>query len=319
MKRLFGFAIIALTLGLFSCNNDDTTGINISEDASEKSAVITVAEVQTEAATTESDYEVEFFANAEVIITQWWKMGQFFGWNNKLRYFENHCPEIDIEEGENNGYPKTITLDYGDSTLLMNGKVLSGVIVIEISAHRSSQDYSRSVTYENFTVDSLIINGYSEVEVDKVDSAYRKFESQLRFTFPDGTEINRSAERVWQWVAGLGTDNDQSDDEVSISGTVTATITWTDGTSESYSKEITTPLRRKATCRYMVEGVVEVSIGGNVISVLDYGYAESDDECDQYAKLTTADGEEVIDLSERNYKGKEENNQNGKQSQNGKG
>ena len=30
----------------------------------------------------------------------------------------------------------------------------------------------------------------------------------------------------------------------------------------------------------MVEGVVEVSIGGNVISVLDYGYAESDDECD---------------------------------------
>ncbi len=317
MKQLFGFAIMALTLGLFSCNNEDPTGVpEISGDVSEKSAEIAVAEVQAEAATTECDYEVEFFANAEPFLTRWWKMGQFFGWNNNLRYFENHCPEVAIEENENDS--TTITLTY-DSTMLNNGKVLDGVIVIETSGHRSSQDYSRLVRYEDFTVDSLLINGYSEVEVDKVDSSFRKFESVITFTYPDGTEINRRAERIWQWIAGMGSNNDQSDDAVSISGEVTATITWPDGTYETYSKEITAPLRRKATCRYMVEGVVEVSTGGNVISILDYGYAESDDECDQYAKLTTTDGEEVIDLSERHYKGNKENNQNGKKSQNGKG
>ncbi len=320
MKRFIGFAMIALTLGLFSCNNEDNiSGTEINGEVTEKSAQISVAEVQAEAAATESDYEVEFYANAEPFLTRWWKMGKLFSWHNNLRYFENHCPDVEIEELENDS--TIITLTY-DSTMLNNGKVLDGIIVIVTSGHKSSQDYSRSVNYENFSVDSLLISGYSEIVVDKLDSTFRKFESLLTLTFPDGTIVSRQADRIWQWVEGLETQNDQSDDVVSITGLVTATITWPDDTSETYTKEITTPLKRMATCRYMVEGVVVVSIGDEVISTMDYGYSESDDECDKYAYLTTSNGEEVIDLSERNYKSKKEINQNGnskKSNQNGNG
>ena len=263
MKRIIGFALVVLTLGLFSCNSTNEENIDIpdlGEELTEKSAKITASEVTVEAATAETDYEVEFYANAELMLTRWWRMGKHFAWNQGLRYHTNHCPEVEITEGETDGYPKTITLDYGDSTVLRNGKVLSGVIEIYITAPRYTQEYSRQVTYMNFGVDSLLVNGTAEVEIDKVDTMFRKIESNLTYILADSTVVNRSSERVWQWIAGLDTEDDQRDDVVIISGGVEATITWTDGTSQSYTKEITTSLKRMAYCRYMVEGVVEVYI-----------------------------------------------------------
>lgn len=315
MKRIIGFALVVLTLGLFSCNSTNEENIDIpdlGEELTEKSAKITASEVTVEAATAETDYEVEFYANAELMLTRWWRMGKHFAWNQGLRYHTNHCPEVEITEGETDGYPKTITLDYGDSTVLRNGKVLSGVIEIYITAPRYTQEYSRQVAYMNFGVDSLLVNGTAEVEIDKVDTMFRKIESNLTYILADSTVVNRSSERVWQWIAGLDTEDDQRDDVVIISGGVEATITWTDGTSQSYTKEITTSLKRMAYCRYMVEGVVEVYIDDNLISVLDYGYSESDDDCDQYAKLTTSEGEEIIDLSVRNWRQYQHENQSGK-------
>lgn len=307
MKKIIGFTFIALAVVLFSCNtntNDGTELPDTGEELTEKSAEIAVAEIHAEAATTEAAYEVEFFANAEGMLTRWWKMGKRFSWQNKLRYHRNNCPDVTIEEGENNGYPKTITLNYGDSTLLNNGKVLSGEIVIEISARRSSRNYSREVIYNSFGVDSLIISGVSEIVVDKVDSTYRKFESELTFAYPGGITIERVAERVWQWGAGIETGEDQGDDMVYISGGLTATINWPDGSSENYTKEITEPLKRVATCKYIVEGEVQVHLAGNLVSVIDYSYSEGDEECDHYALLTTTDGEQVIDLSERKTRSK---------------
>ena len=330
MKKIIGFSVVALAMFMFSCNTDTTESIDItgiSDEQTLKSAEIAVAEVQAEAAVTECNYEVEFFANAEPILTRWWQMGKFFGWNSNLRYFENQCPDVTIEESDSTGYPLTITLNYGDSTVLNNGKVLSGEIVMVISAPRNSQDYSRLVSFNDFTVDSMLISGTSEVVVDKLDSTFRKFESEMTFVYPNGTTVTRSAERVWQWLAGLDTPEIQSDDVVIITGEVTGTIVWPDGTTETYSKTITSPLKRLAMCRYMVEGEVEVRVDGELVSLLDYGYNESGEECDHYAMLSTDAGDEVIDLAVKNYNGLAKQNmyqnqhqytgENGNQNQNG--
>ena len=318
MKKVIGFSVVALAMFMFSCNTDTLESIDIpgmSDEQTLKSAEIAVAEVQAEAAVTECNYEVEFFANAEPLLTRWWKMGKSFVWNSNLRYFENQCPNVTVEEGDSTGYPLTITLDYGDSTMLNNGKVLSGEIVMVISAPRNSQDYSRLVSFNDFSVDSMVVYGTSEVVVDKVDSTFRKFESDMTFEYPDGTTVTRKSERVWQWLAGLETPEIQSDDVVIITGEVNGTIVWSDGTEESYSKNISTPLKRLAMCQYMVEGVVEVRINGYLVSALDYGYNESGEECDQYALLTTNASEEVIDLSLRNYNGLAKQNRNRNQHQ----
>jgi hypothetical protein len=301
MKRIFGITVAAFALGLFSCNNDKVETITADEALMEKSAAITVAEVQVEAVTTQSTYEVEFFANAEETLTRWWKIGKKLQLSNKLRY-KNQCPDMQIS-GED--YPKTITLNYGDSTVLRNGKVLSGVIEIYISAERKSKDYERTVTYTDFTMDSLVVNGTSSAVVDKVDEMFREVSSDLSFVLADGTTITRTSVRTWQWVAGMDTEEDQSDDIVTISGNAEAKMN-----DSVYKKDITTPLKRIGDCKYIVEGVVVIALDGTVVSTLDYG----DGTCDEFAILTDADGETTIDLSERKVKrnkGKQNGNKDG--------
>lgn len=304
MKKIIGILLAVLALGLFSCNNENVETPLYDDELSEKSAQITAAEVQVEATTTEATYEVEFFANAEVTLTKWWKIGKKFGWRNasKTRY-HNQCPEV-LVDGED--YPKTITLNYGDSTALRNGKVLSGSIEIVITAPKNTQDYSRTITYIDFCRDSICLNGTSTVEVDKVDEMFRKFTSSLTFELADGTEITRESEKVWQWVSGMETEEDQTDDVITISGKAVATMLLEDGTTATYTKEITTPLKRIGDCKYIVEGEVVVRLGETEICTLNYGTGT----CDEFATMTNADGETEIDLSERKAKGKNENNQN---------
>lgn len=315
MKRIFGLSIVIAMLGLFSCNNESADVQTMNEELAEKSAQVTLNEVKMEAAATESEYEVEFFANMEQKLWRWWKIGKHFKWNQKLRYRINHCPDITLQAGENDGYPKVITLDYGDSTALRNGTVLSGMIEITITAPRSSQDYERKVEYMEFGVDSMTVNGFSTITIDKVDTMFRSYESALTFLMPDGTTINRTSERVWQWIEGMDTDEDQSDDVFIITVMAEATMTF-DGTTETYKKETTTPLKRLGDCRYIVEGVVEITLNGTVISTLDYG----DGTCDEIAVMTDADGNQTeIDLSERKFKGKEEKHHYGRQNNAGNG
>lgn len=320
MKRIIGLLTIVFLAALYSCNNEKVNIPELSEDLTLKSAEISLTEVQVEAATTESEYEVEFFSNAETMLTNWWKIGKHFKWNSKLRYRINHAPNVTIESGDEDGYPKTITLDYGDSTVLRNGKVLSGEIVIEISAHRRSKDYERTITYNDFGVNDLTVNGFSSIEMDKLDSTFRKIESNLEFNVADTMTIARESERVWQWFEGMDTEDDQTDDVIIITGKTEATLSK-DGETYEYKREITTPLKKIDDCKFIVEGVVTVSYDGSLLCTIDYG----DGTCDEFAIKTDADGVETeINLAEGkmntpqngNQKGKQNNNQNGNQNKN---
>lgn len=307
MKKLIGFLVLILSLGFWSCNKSDDLVLQ-TDQLNEKSAQVAANEISMEAATLESEYEVEFFSNLEPFLTRWWNMGKHFAWTNKLRYKINQCPNVQMTANEIEGYPKTITLDYGDSTVLHNGTVLSGVIEITITAPRSSQEYQRSVEYLDFGVDSVTINGFASILVDKVDTMFRQYTSDLTFTLADGSTIDRTSERVWQWIEGMDTPEDQSDDVIIITGSAEAVMTI-DGVSDTYKKEITTPLKRLGDCRYIVEGVVEISLNGTVISTIDYG----DGTCDEIALVTDADGNQTeIDLQDRKYKEEKNKHQSGK-------
>ena len=254
-----------------------------------------------EDATTEGDYEVDFYANAEASLTQLRKMGKPWRWTNNLRYQMNFCPNLQIES-EDGGYPKTITLDYGDSTVLRNGKVLSGVIVIEISGPRSSEDYSRLVTYQNFGVDSLLINGTAEISFSRGEDILRTINSDITFTLADGTTINRTSERVWEWLEGMDTELNQNDDKIQITGYSNAETS----NGDVYRKEITDPLIRSRDCRFIVQGVVEITLNGDLIFSIDYGNGE----CDNTATVIRNGETSEIDLSQNKFKNRHNNNHN---------
>jgi hypothetical protein len=290
MKKCFGLVVLALSVVLFSCQDDNGGTQPGGEEFSEKSAQIAMDEVAMESATTELDYEVDFYANAELVLSGWAGMGKHWGWSNGLRYKYNHCPNLNIES-EDGGYPKTITLDYGDSTVLRSGKVLSGVIVIEISGPRSDENYTRLVTYGNFGVDSLLINGTAQVTADREEDVSRTFTSDVTFTLADGTTVERTSVREWEWIEGMDTELEQTDDMLQITGYSNAV----NSTGDEYKKEIVEPLIRVRDCRFIVQGVVEITLNGELVSSLDYG----DGDCNDVAVLTQ-DGETVeVDLSIR--------------------
>jgi len=302
MKRIIGISALILSIGFFSCQTEKVADIPTDNTLSEKSAQITLTELKLENATTETEYEVEFYANAEEMLTRWWKLGKAWRWNHKLRYKINQCPLVTIEQGENNGYPKKITLNYGEGTVLKNEKVLSGIIVVEISAPKKSKDYTRMVTYDGFGVDTVIINGTSLVTVDKNEETFRNFESDFIFKLNEESTISRTSKRTWMWQEGLETMDDQSDDIIQIDGIVEAT----NSNNDTYKKEIIDPLIRLGDCRFIVDGTVEMSLNGAVFATLDYGNGD----CNAVAIMTTDTETVEIDLTK--FKRKNRNNQNGK-------
>ncbi len=305
MKRVIGISFIILSVILFSCQNDKVETIKDSV-AIEKSAQITLTEVQLEAVTTTSDYEVEFYANAEELLTRWWRIGKKWNWTHKLRYLANQCPEVTVEEGSNDGYPKVITLNYGDGTVLKDEKVLSGIIIIEISGPRKRASFTRLVTYQNFSIDTIKIAGTSLIKINRETETFRDYTSDLTFTINNEKVITRSSKRNWTWVEGMETTEDQTDDVVHINGVVNA-----ESGTDTYKKEIVEPLVRLGDCRFIVKGKVEVTLNGDLISTIDYG----DGDCDEIAMMTTADGETIeVDLSKMK---KKENKENGKQQRKG--
>lgn len=294
MKRIFGFTLLVLGITIYSCQTEKLDPVN-DQVLSEKAAQITLTEVAMESAATEIEYEVDFYANAEQTLTNMLRMGKLWRWTNNLRYKFKQCPNIHIvsEEG---GYPKTITLDYGDSTVLRTGKVLSGVITIDISGPRKSADYNRQVTYADFGVDSLLINGSSLVTFDKEQDVFRTISSDFTFVLANGVSIDRTSERYWEWIEGMDTQEDQNDDVIQITGSTNAK------TSEGdvYRKEIVEPLIRLRDCRYIVQGIVEITFNGDLFSSLDYG----DGTCNNIAILTKDGQTYEVDLSKNKMKGK---------------
>jgi hypothetical protein len=302
MKKIIGSFAIMLSVVLFSCNNDK---VDVAEDSAlaVKSAEITLSEASLEAVSIASEYEVEFYANAEGLISKWWRVGKRWEWTNKMHYKTRNCPNVTVSEGEVNGYPKIITLDYDDSTVLKNDKVLSGSIVIEIFGPRDIANYTRMVTYNNFGIDTVTIAGSSMVTVDRANATYRNNKSDLTITLDNGNIITRSSERTWTWMEGLETTEDQTDDVIQIEGIVNAS----NSNGDSYKKEIVDPLVRLRDCRFIVSGVVEVTLNDQLVSTFDYG----DGTCDAVATMTTV-GSDPVEVDLYTCKKKGHKNQLGK-------
>jgi hypothetical protein len=295
MKTKGLIAIVILVFGFTSCQNSgDIENPSLShEEMVEKSIGIAVGDIAMDKATGESMFEVGFFSDAELqlrnIAKQKGKKSNLFDWSEGLRYKKNQCPNVSIDSTDS-GYPVTITLDYGNSTELENGTILSGIIEIVITGPKNTSGTKRTVTYKGYLVDTIQVDG---VVVQVFNGAKGKkgiseTESDLTFTFADGSVIERTAERQIEWISGLDTPKDHADDVFQITGKVEVT----DQTNEVYSKLIVEPLVKTGDCRHFVSGIVTLSINGVVISELNYG----DGTCDNLVTLTTEGDTIEIDL-----------------------
>jgi hypothetical protein len=297
--------VILAGAALFGCSEqpadlEPTPQITDAQLTKSVSALIS-DESTIEAVAEEVNYEVDFISTAESAINDYTNTlksadlteGYGFGYyyHFRKRYRNGICPNVNIAMGDS-AFPKTMVIDYGDSTVLANGRVLSGTITISISAPMFTDGATRTVTFEDFSVDSIGIEGtLTRVYTgDGVTEQVFSCTSDLTFTLPDGSTLQRVSDKTRTWVAGLDTELDPTDDVIEITGSVQVT----DSEGNEYSYVITSPLIKTGECRFITEGEITYSQNGEVFAVVDYG----DGTCDNVVTVTTSDGTTEMTIRE---------------------
>ena len=201
------------------------------------------------------------------------------------------CMDITSEEdGEGN---IGVIIDYGEACELRNGDVVSGRILISYTAEDSEDnDFGIDYTLENYIYNDIVVTGSAlaiyDFENEEGNLVYAH-ESNFMFTWPDGLEATDNSSYSTETVF-------ESDEETFLNfyNLTTGNGETTFSNGDSYTFQITEPLRSEPRCRYYVSGVV-VSTQNSETVTLDYG----DGECDDSAIETDGDGNTtVIDLDD---------------------
>lgn len=188
-----------------------------------------------------------------------------------------------------------ITIDFGDGCEGRRGRVRSGKIIVTYDGDRRTVGSFRSVTFEDFFVDSTQVEGTRTKTVTAVDAENLSITVDLtvtggKLTFGDGTFATREAQktRVWQF--------DAEGDHVT---TVTGSASGVNREGLDYSMQITEELVFNRSCGRAgifvpVSGVKMFSVGEST-AIIDYG----DGECDNLATVTQDGVTEEIELEVR--------------------
>lgn len=160
----------------------------------------------------------------------------------------------------------------------------NGKIIITISADR----LTRSVSFENFTINKKIIDG---TKTTKIDVANRTLTLTLvngKVTFEDGTTILHQYTQVRTMVKGYDTPLNFWDDEYDI----TVDASGTNRRGQTFTEVTTTPLHLKAVWPMFVSGVEKRNVNGHEI-ITDFG-----DGTEDFLVTITVDGvSKVVDLT----------------------
>lgn len=190
---------------------------------------------------------------------------------------------------------KVITIDYGDGCEGRRGRVRSGKIIITYDGDRRTVGSFRSVTFENFFVDSTQVEGKRTKTVTDVDATNRSITVDLtltggKLTFGDGTFATRDAQKTRVWAF------DVSGDHVT---TVSGSASGVNREGLDYSMQITEDIVFQRSCWRAgvfvpVSGEKMFTVGEST-AIIDYG----DGACDNMATVTRDGVSEEIELSVR--------------------
>ena len=185
-----------------------------------------------------------------------------------------------------------ITLDYGEGCSNSNDNYLSGKIMLAIGFDPGERLISIDYTFDNFFFNGKQIEGEihkTKIRLNNNGNPVTTITKNIKITWEEGTFITVKGERQREWIEGFG-------DKIWGNNIFSSTGTWTiidkDGIEKSV--KIITPLIRKAACRFIVSGVVEINANGTNI-IVDYG----DGTCDNIAIATSNGNEYEIELGKR--------------------
>ena len=202
----------------------------------------------------------------------------------ELRQAIGLCATITITPDDTT-YPKTITIDFGDSCAGLDGKLRSGKIIINLSAPLRKPGSLLTITLDNFYINHIHVEG-TKMITNLSQNGVVKFSVQVtggKVTFPGGRGYSYESSKTKTQVAGMDTKICR-DDVFEISGS--AIIKFNNGVVVEF--EVVDPLIKRVGCPWLSDGTLQISVNDRVIKI-DYGFPHNGD-CDNKALLTWNEG-----------------------------
>jgi hypothetical protein len=194
------------------------------------------------------------------------------------------CPTVTFAQPEGT-WPNTITLDFGASCTRPDGRVLSGKVIINQTAEIRTAGAVRTITHDNFVIDGVKVEGTRTWTNEGQNAAgqwvYSKTATDMKLTFEDGTSATWNKVRTSTLVEGGNTATHYDDVWSSI-----GSANGVNRRGTAFTATITEPLIKRADCRWISEGVIELTVGLRTRS-LDFG----DGTCDRLGTITLANGD----------------------------
>jgi hypothetical protein len=204
-------------------------------------------------------------------------------------------PEIACAEigWSGNAEAGRIEIDFGTGCEGPDGKIRSGIIVVEYSGQWLEPGATITTVTNNFFVDDLKVEGTRVLENISVSMNELKYSVVLtggKITWPDETFITRATERVHTITFG---DNFE-DYELEVEGTASG-ITRLGAIYEAATVE---PLVFKSSCRgaiYLpVQGVKTINVPGRREITVNYGTGD----CDNSFTVSVGEYSSVVMLNQ---------------------
>lgn len=271
MKKIIGFgiALSLLVLLVTSCRKENSTVLattqQVSEDVSELETLVQDAE-------DEADVMVESRGGSPT----------------------NDCPTVTMSNTLGS-YPNDITVDFGtEGCVGQDGRIRKGKVLLSISDNISNEGAVRVVTLEDYFVNDIHIEGARTLTNTGLNDAgnltFSRVVTDAAITFTDGSTATWEGAHTIEQVDGAATVT-VLDNVYEISGGANGV----NRQGKVWTSEITSPLRHRVTCRFMVSGIRSITVDGHT-ATLDYGYGLGSGDCDRQALLTLPNGQTRIIL-----------------------
>ena len=119
-------------------------------------------------------------------------------------------------------FPKTVTIDYGTGCIDANGRTKKGKIIINVSGDMRVAGNTRTVTFENFFINDVKIEGSRNAENTGPNVAGNMVIKVMGEITASNGELTRSRNftRYREWISGIST-CEISDDEFHVTGSGT--------------------------------------------------------------------------------------------------
>ncbi len=202
----------------------------------------------------------------------------------ELRARIGDCATITVTPNDST-YPKTVTIDFGDSCVGRDGKVRSGQLVLHFTGPVRRPGSVVTLTFVNYYVNRKHVEGV-KIFRNLSEPPVHKWSVEVlngKVTFPGGRGFSYDGIKTVTQIAGMLT-GIVRDDVYKITGR--SKTVFNNGTTININTE--DPLIKKVNCPWISEGTLKIKINSRVLK-LDFGFPNNGD-CDNKALLSWNNG-----------------------------